>query len=304
MRRIFPILLLSGILMFTACEGDNRGNNNSDDYEAVSAVSAEAPEASTENEETSEPPAVSEEPSEEESSETVYTLPVVDVPEEPEYDLSEYSPVGTPGAKKIIIRVSDVGDTIPADMFAKNNEITDVYIDDGIKVIGGGSFWKCESLESVRLPSTLVEFGGQGFNFYGCGSLKAIYIPEGVKSLNFGTFAFCGLETVSLPDGFECISSEAFYGCFSLTGITLPQSLKYIEKKGLPYAHGDNPGIHVIEYPDNLEEVWYPDCEAVFVNKNSKTYETLERCGILDMHTLKIIIKDDPTESVVSDTFD
>ena len=68
MRRIFPILLLSGILMFTACEGDNRGNNNSDDYEAVSAVSAEAPEASTENEETSEPPAVSEEPSEEESS--------------------------------------------------------------------------------------------------------------------------------------------------------------------------------------------------------------------------------------------
>ncbi len=205
------------------------------------------------------------------TDESLYTLPNVQIPKEPEYDLSTYSPFGTKGATKIIIRYEDVGDTIDeSDNLHGNTEITDVYIEDGITAIGYGAFKGCTALKSVRLPKTLETFGGEGYggnSFCMCTSLEAIYIPEGIKIIPACTFYNCdSLKAVLLPEGLKKIEVSAFQGT-AITAIKLPSTLTYLGGNALPFHK-----IKVLELPDNIEFAGYIDCEALFVTKNSNTH--------------------------------
>lgn len=259
-----------------------------------------------ESEETavSEPVSKAADESEETSHEIIYTPPDVQIPEEPEYDLSEYSPLGTEGATKIIIKSDDYKSSVSEnDGLRGNKEITDVYIEDGITTIGVNAFRDCTSLKTVRLPKTLQTFEGDdngSYCFAGCTALKTVYIPEGVTKIPVGTFDGClFLRTVSLPEGLETISYDAFRDT-AITEIKLPSTLKFLGRSSLPFEN-----IKVLELPDNLTSVYYISSKVLFVRENSPTHNFLKHYTRTYPEDTLIIFKDggpyvEPVEPEVS----
>lgn len=219
-------------------------------------------------------PASSEEASPPESSEE-YSVPVVDIPPEPEYDIGKYSTDIT--SAEVLIRDEDLENhTLPASMFSGNTAVTDVYIEDGVTTIESEAFYGCTSLKSIRLPSTLTNLGetheGKPSSvFFGCSSLEAIYLPEGIKSIGREAFAYCtSLKTVYLPEnGVTWIGMQAFWNCTSMTAVKLPESLTGFGRSALP-------PVRVIELPDNITNIWQlDDYDAVFVTEGSQTHRYL-----------------------------
>ena len=109
-------------------------------------------------------------------------------------------------------RMPDYSPDYAVPWHARQSVIEHVVVEEGVKNIGDYLFFGCDSLTSVRLPSSLTSIG---FNaFYGCESLASVAIPESVTFI--GTQAFCGcsgLAQVSLPDGKVTLGESVFEGC-------------------------------------------------------------------------------------------
>lgn len=285
MKKSIFILSLATILcaaVLVSC-GEGRGADSeapSDDAAISQTNVSESSEAQ---------PASSEEASTPESSEEEYSIPVVDIPPEPEYDIGKYSTDIT--SAKVLIRDEDLENhTLPASMFSGNTAVTDVYIEDGVTTIESEAFYGCTSLKSIRLPSTLTNLGetheGKPSSvFFGCSSLEAIYLPEGVKSIGREAFAYCtSLKTVYLPEnGVTWIGMQAFWNCTSMTAVKLPESLTGFGRSALP-------PVRVIELPDNITNIWQLDAyDAVFVTEGSQTHHYL--VDVLEYNQNKIRFK-------------
>ena len=78
-------------------------------------------------------------------------------------------------------------------------DVIRVRCNEGVQKIGASAFSKCALLESIILPSTLVEIFD--YAFYGCSSLRE----------------------VTLNNGLQKIGTSAFYGCKSLQNINYHQ---------------------------------------------------------------------------------
>lgn len=215
----------------------------------------------------------------EESSQTAHSTIVTDEDSGQSYDLSEYSPIGTEGAAKIIIKVEDVGKVLD-DRFMNNTEITHVYIEDGIETIDDFAFSCCTALKDVRLPRTLKSWGtekGGGGIFMGCKSLESIYIPEGIEYICEQAFFGCSsLKSVHLPEGITGLGIQSLNET-ALTEINLPSTLKTISKGAIPKS------VTVLNLPDNIESIWSIWADTVvYVTEGSKTYEVVKQlhdCG-------------------------
>ena len=91
------------------------------------------------------------------------------------------------------------------------------------------SDWLGET-DNLRLPSS---FMGKPirtvWDFSGCGSLKTVIIPDGVRSIGSNAFSGCGnLTNIEIPDSVQNIVSNAFSGCGKLTTIKLPKGITTI----------------------------------------------------------------------------
>jgi hypothetical protein len=66
-----------------------------------------------------------------------------------------------------------------------------------------------------------------GYNaFYGCSSLTAITIPEGMMMIGSHSFVECSsLTAITIPDGVTEIDECAFYGCTALTKLSLSPAI-------------------------------------------------------------------------------
>lgn len=100
---------------------------------------------------------------------------------------------------------------------------------EGTIKIGDGAFYGNSCLESIVLPSTIVEIGNNAF--YGC-YFTRILLPDSIKRI--GDFAFGNCEFLSkivFPKGLEFLGKEAFWGCKRITELVLPKTLRQIEKQ-------------------------------------------------------------------------
>ena len=117
---------------------------------------------------------------------------------------------------------------------------------DGIKVIEENTFFDCENLEEIILPSTLEEI--KKWSFHNCTKLTSIKLPDNLNTIAAEAFTDCqSLRNLVLPEGISCIGENAFYGCNQLSLKPAPKtnllsansySLSYIhkwqkEKKGV-----------------------------------------------------------------------
>ena len=105
----------------------------------------------------------------------------------------------------------------------KNNKTIEVL--EGITEIPANACERFENLESVILPSTLLEIGNGAF--YGCDNLKNIDFSRCSKleRISQGAFQECGsLQHVNLPSSLLSIGDDAFART-GLTEIVVPDSV-------------------------------------------------------------------------------
>lgn len=131
--------------------------------------------------------------------------------------------------------------------FKDAKDVKKIIIHDGIKKIGRGAFYGCNSLEEVNIPygvitleddlfsycyslkefiipENITEIGE--FTFFKCTSLVNIQIPESVTRIYESAFAECTtLETIIIPDSVTIIGGNVFSGCTKLKNVTLPANL-------------------------------------------------------------------------------
>ncbi len=82
----------------------------------------------------------------------------------------------------------------------------------GVKVIGNGAFWGCESLVNINIPNSVTTIGEQAF--MGCESLVNINIPNSVTTIGEGVFCGCdSLTSITIPSSVVTIIGNPFYNC-------------------------------------------------------------------------------------------
>ncbi len=189
-------------------------------------------------------------------------------PAETEYDLSEYQPYDTEGATKIIIRLSDFGEEIHTWMFKENTVLTDVYIEDGITVIGSDCFSCCTSLKHVRLPETLKIISSGKSGAFDRAGLEEIYIPGSVENMGGESFRLCPLKKIVVGEGVDAFRSYSFEYC-APEEIVLPESIKTLDLEKM------NTTNLVMHLPDNIERIYYINGKEIYVTEGSRTHEAL-----------------------------
>ena len=117
--------------------------------------------------------------------------------------------------------------------FIRKNELTGVFIPDGVTSIGEYAFSDCWNLTSITIPNGVMSI--DDYAFYRCSNLTSINIPDGVTSIDAHAFDECiSLTSITIPDGVTSIGDYAFNHCTSLTSITLGNSVTSIG--GLAFA--------------------------------------------------------------------
>ncbi len=151
--------------------------------------------------------------------------------------------------------------TIGNNAFMNCTELKEVALAEGVKVLEKNAFKGCSSLEEIKLPETLNKIGDSAFDGT---SLKEIFIPADVDVIEKGVFTNCEeLEAINVDnkndnyfsvdgvlydmslgslllcpagkkgevtvwDGTQNISEDAFIGCVNVTKVNVPASVKEI----------------------------------------------------------------------------
>ena len=82
----------------------------------------------------------------------------------------------------------------------------------GVKVIGDGAFWWCESLTNINIPNSVTNIGDNAFSE--CSSLTNINIPNSVTNIGDSAFNGCSsLTNINIPNSVTNIGDNAFSEC-------------------------------------------------------------------------------------------
>ena len=104
-----------------------------------------------------------------------------------------------------------------------NNYMTNIIIENGITSIGNYAF-RCSETFNITIPNSVKNIGKGAFAY--CKNLTNVTIPNGVTSINYYTFDFCNsLTNITIPNSVTSIDNYAFSYCYSLKNITIPNSV-------------------------------------------------------------------------------
>ena len=127
--------------------------------------------------------------------------------------------------------VTSIGDYA----FYKCSSLTSVTIPSSVTSIGYQAFFGCSGLTSVTISEGVTSIGSSAFE--GCYRLTSVTIPSSVTSIGSSAFEGCtGLTSVTISEGVTSIGSSAFSDCSSLTSVTIPSSVTSIERDAFYYC--------------------------------------------------------------------
>lgn len=98
-----------------------------------------------------------------------------------------------------------------------------------INVIGQNAFGSCESLETIIIPSEIIELKDKTFN--NCINLRSVVMGENIVKIGANVFSNCkNLSKIVLPSKLEKIGIKAFSNCEALKQIIIPFEVTSIEQ--------------------------------------------------------------------------
>ncbi len=110
-----------------------------------------------------------------------------------------------------------------ASKFNITNKVTELYLPDGLEIIGNMAFFRMACIEKIDLPSTLTEIGSNAFYF--CTKLAEVTGGENLKEINDYAFCFCAsLTKFQVPENVDTLGANVFAGCSSLKTVYLPKT--------------------------------------------------------------------------------
>lgn len=112
-------------------------------------------------------------------------------------------------------------------LYCNNELVTKITEEDleGVTSIGNNAFFSCYSLNSVKLPSSVIRIGDNAFNY--CKNIIDVEISANYSTIGNAVFSNCSnLEVVVFKENsqIDCISSSMFNNCKKLTSIIIPDS--------------------------------------------------------------------------------
>lgn len=168
----------------------------------------------------------------------------------------------------------DYSSADPAPWSAKNNDISEITVSEGVTSIGNNAFHSCKA-ESVDLQRTsLISIGKNAFSR--CTMLTSIFIPESVQSIGSEAFSLCeGLSMVELPTTLTIIPDGIFTDCALLESITIPDTVTEIGAN----AFSKCTAFSLTELPDGIKSIGaaaFANCGSI---ENLELPKTLESIG-------------------------
>lgn len=192
--------------------------------------------------------------------------------------------------------------------------IEELYIPDGVKIIGEGAFRELRA-KTLRIPQSLQKVGEKAFAsnfalltvkipkntdifeagaFSDCMRLENIIFEDGIEKIPKRMFESCGIKTLSFPPSLKVVEENAFRDCYLLETLILNEGLERIE--GYAFS-GVSPKS--ISLPQSLcflsEDAFYKaDVEEVIVPENFNCFSDDWRendCTLLDIFNCTAIMR-------------
>ena len=143
------------------------------------------------------------------------------------YTYESSSPWNTFGNEITTVFINDGVTSVGNYAFFGCSGLTSVTIGNNVTSIGDHAFQKCSSLTSVTIPNSVMSIGDFAFGL--CSCLTSVTIGNSVTSIGNWAFYDCsGLTSVTIGNSVTSIGDKAFYGCSGLTSITIPNSVTSI----------------------------------------------------------------------------
>lgn len=137
-----------------------------------------------------------------------------------------------------------------ANLYYRNQLITDLVIPETVTAIRERAFYQCASLTSVTINGGSI---GK-YAFYGCDTLKNVTLGNNVTSI--GELAFYGckkLESATIGGGE--IGESAFYGCEYLKNVTFGENVTSIGKSAFAISSYGGGYCREIVLPDSITTI-------------------------------------------------
>lgn len=120
-----------------------------------------------------------------------------------------------------------------------------------VTCIGAMAFYRCQSIESVVIPDSVLTIGDRAF--VGCYSLSTVDMSDNITSIGASAFDECvALKSIDLADGITVIGESAFYSCTQLKEITIPAGVE-----SLMGTFGNCIALKEVTVPSNVRVVGY-----------------------------------------------
>ena len=139
---------------------------------------------------------------------------------------------------------ADTVTSIGAAAFEYCEQLAEIVLPRGLKIIDYNTFKLCTSLRTIELPAKAAVI--RSFAFSKCAALEEVTLPEMLCVIYNGAFEDCSvLREVRFPDSEVTILGNAFGNCPSLSAETAMYSLIGANDLNKPFAGGGEFNWHI-----------------------------------------------------------